>query len=36
MAGRSQYPAVARRTKGGGIKLELEHHDDDDSRFKHY
>jgi methyl-accepting chemotaxis protein len=36
LAGRSQYPAIAGRTKGGGIKLELEHHDDDNSRFKRY
>ena len=36
LAGRSQYPAIAGRTRGGGIKLELDHHDDDDSRFKRY
>jgi len=36
LAARSQYPAIAGRTKGGGVKLELEHHDDDNSRFKRY
>jgi methyl-accepting chemotaxis protein len=36
LATRSQYPAIARRTKGEGIKLELDHADSDDSRFKRY
>ena len=34
LATRRQYPAIPRRTKGEGIKLELDH--DDDSRFKKY
>jgi methyl-accepting chemotaxis protein len=36
LAGRSQYPAIAGRTKGTGIKLELDRDDDDDRRFKRY
>jgi len=36
LAARSKYPAIPRRARGGGIKLELDHADDDDSRFKRY
>jgi methyl-accepting chemotaxis protein len=35
-ATRARYPAISRRTKGGGVKLELDHPDDEDSRFKRY
>ena len=36
LATRSPNPAISPRTKGEGIKLELDHADDDDSRFKRY
>jgi methyl-accepting chemotaxis protein len=35
-ATRRQYPAIPRGNKRGGIKLELDHADDEDSRFKRY
>jgi methyl-accepting chemotaxis protein len=35
-ATRGRYPATPRRTKGGGVKLDLDHPDDEDSRFKRY
>ncbi len=35
-ATRGRYPATPRRTKGGGVKLELDHPDDENSRFKRY
>jgi methyl-accepting chemotaxis protein len=35
-ATRNLYPAIARGAKGGGIKLELDHADDEDNRFKRY
>jgi methyl-accepting chemotaxis protein len=35
-ATRNLYHAIARGAKGGGIKLELDHADDEDNRFKRY
>ena len=35
-ATRGRYPATPLRTKGEGIKLDLDHLDDEDSRFKRY